>query len=372
MGVLSKVCMRVANAALKSDFLYRMAKERAIGRGRQKLPSADEARDILESASPRPAACNLPVSRDWPDAPEVDVSVVVPCYNAEAYVEECILSVLGQRTSRSLEVIAVDDGSADGTGAILDRLALNDARLRIIHQSNKGFSGARNVGISKARGALISFVDSDDMLEPDAIEVLCREYDKGGCDFVTADYRMLSADGSKLVSHKGQRDHGAPWGRIYSREVWRRIEFPEGFWFEDTVQAFCLDPLFQGRYIDDRLYLYRQHGGSISRKCSKEKKGLDTYWVVEELLDWCKQLGIKLGQRIFDQTVSQMGPLMLSRTAALSGEERLALFAACCSLLASFPEFEGMQTTLGGRWGDVLLALRTSNFDLWRLAATAV
>lgn len=372
MGILNKVRMKGANAALKSDFLYRMARERAIGRSYHKLMPADEARGILVNASPRPVACTLPASRDWPEIPEVDISIVVPCYNAEAYIEECILSVLGQKTSRSLEIVAVDDGSDDGTGAILDRLALNDARLRVIHQGNKGFSGARNVGISKARGALISFVDSDDMIEPDAIEILCREYDKGGCDFVTPDYCLLSEDGTRTSFHSGQRNHGGAAGRVYSREVWRSIEFPEGFWFEDTVQAFCIDPLFRGRYIDDRLYLYRQHRESISRKCSKEKKGLDTYWVVEELLDWCKKLGVELGQRIFDQTVSQMGPLMLSRTAALSGEEQLALFAVCCSLLASFPEFEGMQTTLEGRWKDVLLALRTSNYALWRLAAAAV
>lgn len=372
MEILNKVRLKGANVALKPDFIYRMARERAINRSRRNLPPADEARGILENASPRPAACTLPTSRDWPDIPEVDVSVVVPCYNAEAYIEECILSVLEQKTPRSLEVIAVDDGSADDTGTILDRLALNDARLRVIHQGNKGFSGARNAGISKARGALISFVDSDDMLEPDAIEILCREYDKGGCDFVTADYRTLSADGSNLSSHKGKRNHGAPWGRIYSREVWRRIEFPEGFWFEDTVQAFCIDSVFSNRYVDRELYIYRKHGESISKKCSRQKKGLDTYWIVEEMLDWCVVLGIELGQKIFDQTIMQMGPLMLTRTAALEQEELFALFSICCSLLASFPEFEGMQTTLGGRWEDILLALRTSNYALWRLAAMAV
>ncbi|MDN0064728.1 glycosyltransferase family 2 protein [Collinsella ihumii] len=371
MGLLIKILMKAARAALRSGGLYRMVRKWAVNRGRTVLPSTESARTVLENASPRPAACDLPASRDWPSDPEADVTIIIPCYNARAYVEKCVRSVLGQRTSRSVEVIAVDDGSTDGTGDILDRLALDDVRLCVIHQSNRGFSGARNIGISKARGALISFVDSDDMLVPNAIETLCREYDKGGCDFVTADYLTVSADGSKHSSHKGQRSHGAPWGRIYSREVWRRIEFPEGFWFEDTVQAFCIDPIFRNRYIDEELYEYRKHRGSISKRYHFQKKGLDTYWVIEEMLRWCEQLGIGYGQHILDQVVMHMGPLMLARTVALTKEEKLAMFTACCSLLASISEFEGMGTTLGDRWDDVLIALRTSNYALWCLAATA-
>lgn len=82
------------------------------------------------------------------------------------------------------------------------------------------------------------FVDSDDMLKPCALELLGGAIDGSGVDFVTASYDNISEDGLTVTAIKGKRKHGAPWARIYSRDIWKFIDFPEGYWFEDTVQVF--------------------------------------------------------------------------------------------------------------------------------------
>ncbi len=124
------------------------------------LPNSAEALHTLEMASPRPGGgLNVRV-RQWPLTPTADVSVIVPCYNEEQYVRQCIESIATQESDYSFEIIAVDDGSTDNTGAILDEMACKWPSIRVIHQDNLGFSGARNTGLACISGGCpYSFVN---------------------------------------------------------------------------------------------------------------------------------------------------------------------------------------------------------------------
>ena len=116
------------------------------------------------------------------------VSVIVPVYNAEKFINECVNSILGQ-TMSDLELILVDDGSPDNCGAICDEYAIKDSRVRVFHQKNGGVCAGRNKGLSMATGEYVSFVDSDDYLEPDAIELLCN-------DIITYNFLSMKSGGS--------------------------------------------------------------------------------------------------------------------------------------------------------------------------------
>lgn len=122
-----------------------------------------------------------------------EVSVVIPVYNTETYVEEAVRSIMGQ-TLRDIEIIVVDDGSTDGSPSILGRLAREDARIRIHTQSNKGLSEARNAGIARATGRYLYFMDSDDLLESDALERCRDKCEALGLDFVFFDADTFGAD----------------------------------------------------------------------------------------------------------------------------------------------------------------------------------
>ena len=123
------------------------------------------------------------------------ISVIVPVYNCDPYVEQCIRSILAQSYT-DLEIICVNDGSTDDSGTILDKLACEDARIRVIHQKNAGASAARNMGIDLATGDLITFVDSDDIIEPDMYETLLPYFDEKNVDIVHCGYKRVHLDGS--------------------------------------------------------------------------------------------------------------------------------------------------------------------------------
>ena len=118
----------------------------------------------------------------------MEVSVVIPVYNKVEYVERCLRSVLAQEME-GFEVIAVDDGSTDGSGAVCDRLAAEDARLRVIHTPNGGVTAARRRGVEAARGRYITFADADDAMLPGGLRSLCEAMEREQADEVVATYR---------------------------------------------------------------------------------------------------------------------------------------------------------------------------------------
>lgn len=110
------------------------------------------------------------------------ISVIVPVYNVEQYLERCVRSVMAQ-TFQDLEILLIDDGSTDTSGALCDRLAGEDTRIRVIHRDNGGLSSARNTGIENAAGSYICFVDSDDFISPEMLRVLYRLVTENQADF---------------------------------------------------------------------------------------------------------------------------------------------------------------------------------------------
>ena len=122
------------------------------------------------------------------------VSVVVPIYNVEDYLQRCIRSILEQ-THQNLEIIAVDDGSTDDSGKIIDRLAASDGRIRVTHKQHGGVTAARIDGARMARGDWISFVDADDILEPQMYEHLLSNAEKYNADISHCGYQMVFPDG---------------------------------------------------------------------------------------------------------------------------------------------------------------------------------
>lgn len=179
------------------------------------------------------------------------ISVIVPVYRAEAYLRNCVNSILCQ-THRNIDLILVDDGSTDDCPAICDGYASADVRVRVIHQENKGVSAARNVGLDAARGDYIAFVDSDDWVEPDYLSYLLnilldKKVLMAVCNhFVFArenDHAKYPVE-SKVttLSRRASMEHllyhlppdASPWGKLYRRTVFEQLRYPENMIFEDT------------------------------------------------------------------------------------------------------------------------------------------
>ena len=173
------------------------------------------------------------------------VSVIIPVYNSEKYTEKCIHSLLGQ-TYRNLELLIIDDGSTDQSGAILDRLAGEDTRIRLIHQKNAGVAEARNRGIDLATGTYLTFVDGDDYVAPDYIQCLVDCARKNEAELVICGLQFVIEDGTclkKVVPGTYRRFEQEEWtfrisavcSHLYKKTLWDRwqIRFLSGERGED-------------------------------------------------------------------------------------------------------------------------------------------
>lgn len=214
--------------------------------------------------------------------PEHLVSVIVPVHNVEAYLVRCVNSLLAQ-THRSLEILLVDDGSTDGSGAICDLYAGMDSRVRVLHQANGGLSAARNRGLDEMSGEYVTFVDSDDWVSPIYVETLlgfaiCEGAQAVACHFVRTTTDVVA---SHYESHQSRvltpdevavellGSHHTMWtiacAKLYNAGLWHATRFPEGRLHEDEFTIYrVLDQSPRTVATTDALYYYFQRPTSIS------------------------------------------------------------------------------------------------------------
>ena len=133
------------------------------------------------------------------------ISIIIPIYNCERYLRRCLESILVQ-TYRNLEILLIDDGSTDNSGFICDQYAEIDNRVRVFHIKNAGVSNARNLGIEKARGEYIGFVDADDYIDFDMYEKLLEEAIRDDADMVFCGFKRFETEGEFITEKSGIED----------------------------------------------------------------------------------------------------------------------------------------------------------------------
>lgn len=221
------------------------------------------------------------------------ISVIVPVYRVEEYLERCVKSILSQ-TYKNLEVILVDDGSPDQCPAICDACAEKDVRVKVIHQENKGLSGARNAGIDAASGEYLAFVDSDDYVSPHFIEELYQLLQDTGCAIGQCRFSYVKGDGlveegdSAFCIYRGEslmeQLYGpeekatcfvVAWNKLYRAELFKEtgIRYPEGRIHEDEATTYRLfHEAKKLAFLDRALYgYYTENGGSITSVFSAKR-----------------------------------------------------------------------------------------------------
>ncbi len=324
----------------------------------------------LSMVSQRPSNMFMPIV--FKESVSYDISIIVPVYNVEKYLKPCLDSIVTQEFSGKFEVIIVDDGSKDDSGAIADSYGLMPNVL-VIHQVNGGLSAARNAGLRVSRGKYIMFVDSDDMIGPGYLEAMWSRLVQTSADFVTSTFRYMSDDGLVGEIENDRASWMVPWGRLYRREVWNRLGFPVGAWYEDLIHPLWIDSFFKDEPCYDLSgYYYRIRPGSIMQSTPTNVKGLDSYWVLDELISYRSELGISYSQEDFDRILPLFGPLLLGRTVALDNNARKTMFACCCDTFNSIDDFKTKNTSLNGRWRDIERSLRSSDYNRYLLASLAL
>ena len=234
----------------------------------------------------------------------VKVSVIIPVFNVRPYLREALDSVINQ-TYRNLEIIIVDDGSTDGSELICDEYK-KDPRVKVIHQENRGLSGARNTGLSVMTGEVVSFLDPDDAYCPDMIEKMLKRMQETQADLVSCNWLIYTTTGrmdqSKPVAASRYQEEvmtaaqtfnrmtrsqftWAVWNKLYVRKLWDNVRYPEGRVYEDVlVMPLILEQCGTVAAMKDYLMRYRRRKGSITGTLTVKNLGDYLYamnWIEE-------------------------------------------------------------------------------------------
>ena len=216
------------------------------------------------------------------------LSVIVPAYNAENTIRECVDSILMQ-TMSDLELIVVNDGSQDGTEGVLQSLTETEPqRFHWITVENGGQGKARNIGLERAKGEFVGFIDSDDWIDPEMYARMLQKAEEEDCDLVICDALAHFPDGKTEKERLFREDRliaaaGSASNKLYRRAMLEGIRFPEGIWYEDAeFSARALLRANRCGYIPEAFYHYRR-GYPSTMNNSNARKNLDILTVMEHL-----------------------------------------------------------------------------------------
>ncbi len=231
------------------------------------------------------------------------ISVVVPIYNVETYLKECIESIINQ-TYKNLEIILVDDGSTDNCGNICEEYALKDSRIKVIHKENGGLSSARNAGIDIATGEYITFIDSDDYVSLDMIEWMYNSLKKYNAELISC---ILTKNADLLG--KGNREKidvcspkkaleyilkeknivTSACAKLYRTDLFEGVRYPNGFIHEDFATTYKIfHKCTRIAYSEIPMYYYRYNPTSIT-KSKFSKNQLEYFKGAGELQEFIKE-----------------------------------------------------------------------------------
>jgi len=254
------------------------------------------------------------------------ISAVVPAYNVEAYLEECLRS-LARQTASDLQVVIVDDGSSDRSAEIAERFVQRDSRFELVRQPNAGLGAARNAGIAAAHGEYLAFVDGDDRLPPRAYELLLGTLERTGSDFATGAVHRYDGARSwpapflaKTFWRTRRRTHvtrfrwlisdRVAWNKLWRRRFWdaHRLRFPEGVLHEDipvVVPAHFLAGAVD--VVRRPVYLYRERADgalSITQRRTDPETLRARVAAIEQVERFLDEHGPPGARRWYDESVA--------------------------------------------------------------------
>ncbi len=216
------------------------------------------------------------------------ISVIVPVYNVEKYLSDCLDSIINQ-TFHDIEIICVNDGSTDSSPSILSKYSAKDSRIQIINQENRGLSGARNSGIKIATGEYTCFVDSDDRIPVYALQTLLQIAESSQSPIVMSERKLNQPPSETPEPHwqihtnvmadfvKNRHIFSSAWNKLYRTDLIKNHSFIEGIYFEDwPFLTTLMGQINQFATTEIPCYIYREDNTSITRSSFNTKK-VDSY-----------------------------------------------------------------------------------------------
>lgn len=283
------------------------------------------------------------------------ISIIVPIYKVEKYLEHCVNSILNQ-TVKDIEVILVDDGSPDNCGAICDELAKIDNRIRVIHKPNGGLSDARNAGIDIAEGKYIGLVDSDDYIAPTMYEKLLKALEENdadasmcyACNIYDDDMEFVACkigevevfDGEDILDALfSKKLNNFAWNKLYKRELFNNIRYPFGKIYEDLFTTYKIFGNCKRVALDSsQMYYYRIRRDSIMGKARKVIN-TDKFEAYSDIMEYTKVM------KVHSKAVSYMQRDLMSDVFKVIGADTVKENKPFFDLLKPFVKRQKVETT---------------------------
>ena len=378
--LLARVVTNIGYTILKIFYIFArvflLRKSNSIVSSKNELPNALKKMNAIR---PKPEMndeiINLKTDR------EMDLSIVMPAYNVEKYIKECIESIIGQKTKYKYELIIVNDGAVDNTDEIVRKI--KDEHIKYIVQENKGLSGARNTGINYSVGKYIMFVDSDDVMCDGSIDAMMEAVIENNADisvgayylFTKKDDKQYFINQSKIIENNSEeavKNPGYAWGKVYKRSLFDKIRFPLDAWYEDTLVCSVLYRFAEKIVVIDKpIYGYRINPEGISRTARSSAKSIDHYWVMEHALGLSDEMGLEHDEVLYNLVLSHMSTFLYRRISLMDDEVIKAVFIMACDMLDKIrPREHEIKGNIFRR--DLEKAFQIGNYRLWKLASFLV
>ena len=303
------------------------------------------------------------------ESKEIDLDIIIPVYNVEPYVEESIKSALNQQTKYKYRLIIVNDGSTDGSLNIVNQFA-SCRNVLIINQTNKGLSSARNVGLQHCQGKYVAFLDSDDRLTNDFVEVLMNEAYANDYDIVGGGFIRFKGDkyGPK-ITRKTNKVFGYAWGKVYKSSILERICFPDKYWFEDTVFNLVLHDLPKRIKNLDRVVLeHRANPTGITHTSIGNPKIIDTVWVTLKLLHDREEINLPFDDMFAKKLLHQIWINTVRIHSLKDKRADYSNFMASVEIMRKYYPDERSIEYDDEKQRQITTAIYTNNFRLFMLA----
>ncbi len=346
--------------------------------------TAEEAHRIINEVYPKPESNPEYINPEIDQS--LDLSIVIPVYNYVDILENNIKSILNQKTEYKFEAIFVDDGSTDGAHEILIKYK-NCPHVKLIFQKNGGIGAARNTGINHANGKYLMFVDCDDIVHDDIVETLMRKAYAGNYDMVVAAHNLVKEKNGEvydvvpniypkknLIGYKNGDEimnlPGLPWAKVYKRELWNKVRFFPGYWYEDNIIQFLIFTQVKSyAYVSKPLYEYKWYENNFShiQGDSKKIKTIDCYWLLEEITHRYEELYIPKDKQYYTLLVKHLSQYYYKCIEGLDNELVTALFVLANNYLTNNCSEENIKLPYIVKQAEK--AIIYNDIELWKLAS---
>ena len=309
----------------------------------QKNLAYKSAKEILHKYWPeKPVTCALAIGRVG--SCDYDCSIIVPVYNAEQYIKKCLASIERQKTQFKIQVIIVNDGSTDSTDGILEEYC-KKVNWKVIRQNNRGLSAARNVGITHSQGRYLMFVDADDTLTDNSIENLLKVAFSYQADLVVGGHSDVLPDDNTVIYEKKYENMqmsplgtvtGHVWAKIFDRKLFAHLQFPEGYWYEDSILAHIVFPMVTNAYtISDNVYTHVVNPEGIVNRSYRTPRAVESLYILEKLLEEKHLFGLCHTFQDFEQFLRAVR-LIYARTCVCNIKVARSIFSVQCDIFSRF------------------------------------